>query len=178
MILLSALGDFRAKRFVLFFVLSFTFASLYMVLCDDPIDFGGISVLHDSIRQNLGLGIAASTIDHDTVTLAADQSRRVNSGIDINTLKETFDAHPSFEQDRQAPDAHQVRANIVRAVQSRAQTEKTYVKYSWTRGLNMLYFSLSNTITMGYGDIYPISSTAKLLVLVQIICTFAVLCVV
>ena len=71
-----------------------------------------------------------------------------------------------------------MRANIVRDVQDRAQTERTYVKYSWTRALDMLYFSLSNTITMGYGDIYPISAASKLLVLLQIICTFAVLCVV
>ena len=42
----------------------------------------------------------------------------------------------------------------------------------------MLYFSMSNTITMGYGDIYPLSTRAKVLVVGQMLCLFLVVCLI
>ena len=40
---------------------------------------------------------------------------------------------------------------------------------------NMLYFSMSNTITMGYGDIYPLSYRAKVIVAIHMVCLFLVI---
>ena len=69
-----------------------------------------------------------------------------------------------------------VQEDIVQDIEERTQQEKVYKKYSFTRWLNMLYFSLSNTITMGYGDIYPISIKSKILVCIQILLLLTILC--
>ena len=164
-------------RFVLFFALSLVFAMLYLVFCDDTVDFGGINVLHDSIRNYLGQDIAASALVQDQIKRSIQKSQGT-------TLKETFDrleddsddinsTNTSAAIDVAARDAPNVRHKIVRDATQRA----AHTKFSLKRMIDMAYFSLSNTVTMGYGDIYPISMRAKVLVILQILCTFAVLCV-
>ena len=68
-------------------------------------------------------------------------------------------------------------AQVARDAADGVEEDTRYVKYSWKRALDMLYFSISNTVTLGYGDIYPISPKSKLLVIGQILAVFAVLCV-
>ena len=181
------LGDFRSMRFVLFFALSLVFAMLYLLFCDDTVDFGGINVLHDSIRNYLGQDIAASALVQDQIKRSIQKSQGT-------ALKEPFDrldyprvSHIHAEDDSDdinstntsaaidvaARDAPNVRHKIVRDATQRA----AHTKFSLKRMIDMAYFSLSNTVTMGYGDIYPISMRAKVLVILQILCTFAVLCV-
>lgn len=49
-------------------------------------------------------------------------------------------------------------------------------RFTWYRLFDMIYFSVSNTVTMGYGDIYPISMKAKSLVILQMLFLLAVIC--
>lgn len=55
--------------------------------------------------------------------------------------------------------------------------EERHSKYSVDRIVTMMYFSVGNTITMGYGDIFAQSLKAKLLVIAQISCTLFVVLV-
>ena len=160
MMLFTAKG-FHFTRFSLFFLLIVSFSLVFVTLCDDPTDFGGINVLHDAMREYLGHNIAKTRLTHDAVK-------------PISVTNELFQGGSKRAKKNEATRA---RRDVVRAVAHRAQSDIAYVKYSWSRWLDMLYFSVSNTITMGYGDIFPISRKAKSLVIVQMISTFAVLCV-
>ena len=159
MILFSA---FRLRRFVLFCAVFVAFALLYMIACDDPVDFAGISVVHDSLRNT-----------------AVDNVTRHES-VPTTNVREFF--HDD-EHDRHSPhtSSHSnatttVRNAIQQDVRHKTARAHHYQKFSWSRVLNMFYFSISNTITMGYGDIYPISPKAKLLVITQILCLFLIIC--
>jgi len=142
--------NFHYTRFYLFLCISLLFSSVFFIFCDDPVDFGGISVLQDSMREYLSQDIAEDKLENRVGT-------RKTEGF-LSTHKRA------------------VPREIVRDVADRARDETIYTKYTWKRWLNMLYFSVSNTITMGYGDIYPISLKAKGLVITQITCLFAMIC--
>lgn len=178
MILISSMRTgFHAMRFTLFALLFITFSLVFVVTCDDPLDFGGINVLHDAMRQHLGDNLARTRIVRDSV-----QAIAVPTTTAVPDPLEPFANHPrdpttrNLEEEKRVTEQNQsARRKVVQSVAT--QATHGYVKYSWTRWLDMLYFSISNTITMGYGDIFPISPKAKLLVMTQILCTFAVLCV-
>ena len=144
-------SEFRFQRFALFISLFLVFSIIFLVTCDDPIDFGGISVLQDSLRVSISEDIANLT-------------RTVTPNIQENFI---------ITKNKKSED---VQEDIVQDIEERTQQEKVYKKYSFTRWLNMLYFSLSNTITMGYGDIYPISIKSKILVCIQILLLLTILC--
>jgi len=179
MILISSMRTgFHAIRFALFALLFIFFSLIFVVACDDPLDFGGINVLHDAMRQHLGDNLARTRIVRDSV-----QAIAVPTTTAAPDPLEPFANHRprdptarNLEKDKMVTEQSQsARRKVLQSVTT--QAEQGYVKYSWTRWLDMLYFSISNTITMGYGDIFPISPKAKLLVMTQIVCTFAVLCV-
>lgn len=151
-------SEFRVQRFISLVCLFVVFSLVFLILCDDPIDFGGISVLHDSMRQYLGQDIAEMQLRHDPVLTTVP----VTNGV------ETF---------ADGAKAARMRRNIQKHLQKQVHQERVYKKYTWTRWLNMLYFSMSNTITMGYGDVYPISTKSKLVVIAQIMCIFGILCI-
>ena len=142
-------SSFCAQRFLCLCLLFLVFSVVYLVACDDPVDFGGVSIVQDALRSE-----------------AAEQGakKRLNRTPHIPT--EPFAVH--------APAA--VASDIRQDIGTRQRHELRYVKYSWARWFNMLYFSMSNTITMGYGDIYPLSTRAKVLVVGQMLCLFFVVC--
>ena len=111
------------------------------------IDFAGVSIAQDVLR-----------------TEASEQSaeQRLGRTPPPRVPAEAFAV--------QAPAT--VASDIRQDVDTRQRRELRYVKYSWARWFNMLYFSMSNTITMGYGDIYPLATRAKLLVVGQMLCLF------
>lgn len=160
-------SEFRVYRFVSLICLFMIFSAIYLILCDDPTDFGGISVLHDSMRQYVGQDIAESQLKR-TPALTAP----VTGG---TLRREMFGMHDVHAETTQK--TKQVTRNIKKTLHKQVRSEKIYKKYTWTRWLNMLYFSMSNTITMGYGDVYPISTKSKLLVITQIMCIFGILCI-
>lgn len=188
MILMSSMRQgFHVMRFALFAVLCLFFSLVFVVACDDSLDFGGINVLHDAMRHHLGSDLARSRILQDSVrAITVPTTAAVPDPLEPFTnharVPDTGTASRDVPLEKDKPEKKEEEVTEVRArrkvVQSvTTQAEKGYVKYSWTRWLDMLYFSISNTITMGYGDIFPISPKAKLLVMTQIVCTFAVLCV-
>tara|TARA_Y200000002_G_scaffold328288_2_gene291814 strand:- start:24 stop:458 length:435 start_codon:yes stop_codon:yes gene_type:complete len=138
-------AEFKSNRFFLFIGLFIVFSFVYLIICDDPTDFGGISVLQDSIR---------TTISEDIIDNKENENFIINKNIDQNIKKD-----------------------IVRDLKQKTKEEKKYKKYTFARWFNMLYFSLSNTVTMGYGDIYPISYKSKCIVCVQILLLLTILCV-
>ena len=141
------LTDFNTTRFVCLCLICIVFAVIYVVLCDDPVDFGGIHISQDAVRS-------------EAAELLAE--RRLNQ----------FQPHESFVTHG---DNRRVTRDIHRDVDSRHRSELQYQKYTLSRCFNMLYFSMSNTITMGYGDIYPLSYRAKIIVAVHMICLFLVI---
>ena len=139
------IAEFRFNRFFLFISLFIVFSFVYLLLCDDPIDFGGISVLQDSLRQ---------TITENIMKEKKKEEFIINKSINRNIQKD-----------------------IIHDLKKKTEEDKKYKKYTFSRWFNMLYFSLSNTVTMGYGDIYPISYKSKCIVCIQIILLLTILCV-
>ena len=115
-------------------------------MCDDPIDFGGVSVSQDALRSEVANQIAEQHLKQNYIERFVE-----------NTPMSVI-------------------SDIRKDIDLRQHHELKYTKYSLIRWFNMLYFSISNTITMGYGDIYPMSIRAKILVVLQILCLFIVLC--
>jgi len=143
---------FKKRRFAVLIALFVAFALVYMVTCDDEVDFGGISVMHDAMRDFIGRNVAAAELQKVGVRVEGMEAR-----------------DPRVRRAKAA--------QVARDAADGVEEDTRYVKYSWKRALDMLYFSISNTVTLGYGDIYPISPKSKLLVIGQILAVFAVLCV-
>jgi len=143
---------FNKRRFAVLLTLFVAFALVYMVACDDEVDFGGISVMHDAMRDFIGRNVAAAEL------------QKVDMRVEGLAARD-----PRVRQAKAA--------QVARDAADGVEEDARYVKYSWKRALDMLYFSISNTVTLGYGDIYPISPKSKLLVIGQILAVFAVLCV-
>ena len=139
------LMDFNKTRLVCLCLICVVFAVAYVVLCDDPVDFGGIHLSHDAVRS-------------EAAEMLAER------GLNQFSPRESFANHRRVTRD------------IRRDVGSRSQSELQYEKYTLSRCFNMLYFSMSNTITMGYGDIYPLSYRAKLIVAAHMACLLLVIC--
>ena len=152
--MLFATKKVNKRRFTVLLALFVAFALVYMVACDDEVDFGGISVMHDAMRDFIGRNVAASEL------------QKVDVRVEAMTARED----PRVRKRAKV-------AQVARDAADGVQEDTRYVKYSWKRALDMLYFSISNTVTLGYGDIYPISPKSKLLVIGQILAVFAVLCV-
>lgn len=144
-------AEFRFHRFILFISLFVVFSIIYLVICDDPIDFGGISVLQDTLRTSISEDIANLT------------------RTEVPNIQENFIIKKDNNNEA-------VQEDIVQDIEEKAKKDKVYQKYTFTRWINMLYFSLSNTITMGYGDIYPISIKSKVIVCIQILLLLTILC--
>lgn len=142
------LTDFNTTRFACLCVICVVFAVVYVILCDDPVDFGGIHLSQDAVRSEAAEMLAERGLNQ--------YQQREPFATNANTRRVTRDIH----QD----------------VGSRRRSELQYQKYSLSRCFNMLYFSMSNTITMGYGDIYPLSYRAKIIVAAHMICLFLVIC--
>ena len=149
--LLFASPSFCHQRFLCLCLIFLVFSVVYLVACDDPVDFGGVSVAQDALRTEAAEQGAEQRLDRTPPSRVPSEAFVVN-----------------------APAA--VASDIRQDVGTRERRELRYVKYSWARWFNMLYFSMSNTITMGYGDIYPLSTRAKVLVVGQMLCLFLVLC--
>ena len=141
------LTDFNTTRFVYLCLICIVFALAYIILCDDPVDFGGINLSQDAVRSEAAEILAERGLN---------QFHREPFSTNVDNSRVTLDIH----QD----------------VGSRRRSELQYQKYSLSRCFNMLYFSMSNTITMGYGDIYPLSYRAKIIVALHMVCLFLVIC--
>lgn len=142
------LTGFSTTRFVCLCVICIVFAVAYVVLCDDPVDFGGIHLSQDAVRS-------------EAAEILAER------GLNQLNHRESFANNA---------DNRSITHEIHRNVSYRRRAELQYQKYSLSRFFNMLYFSMSNTITMGYGDIYPLSYRAKLIVAAHMVCLFIVIC--
>ena len=141
------LTDFNTKRFICLCLICIVFAAIYVVMCDDPVDFGGIHLSQDALRSEAAEILAEYGLNQ-------------------------FHQRESFAT---SADNHRVTRDIHSDVGSRRRSELHYQKYSLSRCFNMLYFSMSNTITMGYGDIYPLSYRAKVIVAIHMVCLFLVI---
>ena len=100
-------SEFRFQRFALFISLFLVFSIIFLVTCDDPIDFGGISVLQDSLRVSISEDIANLT-------------RTVTPNIQENFI---------ITKNKKSED---VQEDIVQDIEERTQQEKVYKKYSFT----------------------------------------------
>lgn len=153
---------FHPMRMAALLALCVGFSLIYLFACDDVTDFGGISALQDNIRDSIETLFTARVADRATESF-------------VNAQEED---RPTRLQEIAQDIAQDVVQDI--QVQQRIDGGKNGVveRLSWRRWLDMMYFSISNTITMGYGDIYPISVKSKLIVIAQMIGLFIVLCTV
>ena len=162
---------FNYARLSALVLICVVFSVAYLVVCDDPVDFGGISALHDSIRQTLSQTLSQSV---------AMRATRLADDTDAAVRRATreFWRGAGARSGSDAAVLTDLAGDIARDVVDKSSPPDggSQAKYTWSRWLNLFYFSISNTITMGYGDIYPISAKSKILVVVQMMCLFVVLC--
>jgi hypothetical protein len=135
-------------KVLILFLLIFLFTSLYMLF--DDTNFGGISNLQELIKEELIKNkikeqITEKYYNYDEeltnidIELNKDDERAIN--VKTKELKDTVKKSDLKEE--------KIKPNLL------------------SRFFNRLYFSVITGTTLGYGDIYPITTQVKIITMIQ-----------
>lgn len=135
-------------KVLILFLLIFLFTSLYMLF--DDTNFGGISNLQELIKEELIKNKIKEQItekyynyDEELTNIDIELNRDDERAINVKTkeLKDTVKNSDLKEE--------KIKPNLL------------------SRFFNRLYFSVITGTTLGYGDIYPITTQVKIITMIQ-----------
>ena len=137
---------FSSYKIVLLFLITVLFTLLYMLLDDSH--FSGLNRIQETIKDEL----IKKKLEH-----------QVDKAIVENFVKEN-DVLKNIKID-------QATRNVERKVDSQDLSPENIEPSVLQKFFNRLYFSISTSTLLGFGDIYPVTNISKTFVMMQSIST-------
>jgi hypothetical protein len=137
---------FSSYKIVLLFLITVLFTLLYMLLDDSH--FSGLNKIQETIKDEL----IKKKLEH-----------QVDKAIVENFVKEN-DVLKNIKID-------QATRNVERKVDSQDLSPENIEPSVLQKFFNRLYFSISTSTLLGFGDIYPVTNISKTFVMMQSIST-------
>lgn len=141
---------FSSYKIVLLFTITLLFTLLYMLLDDSH--FSGLNKIQETIKDEL---------------IKKKVEQQVEKAVVENFVKEE-----SFENDvLKNIKIDQATRNVERDVDTKELAPENIEPTITQKLFNRLYFSISTSTLLGFGDIYPITNISKIFVMMQSIST-------
>lgn len=141
---------FSSYKIVLLFTITLLFTLLYMLLDDSH--FSGLNKIQETIKDEL---------------IKKKVEQQVEKAVVENFVKEE-----SFENDvLKNIKIDQATRNVERDVDTKELAPENIEPTISQKLFNRLYFSISTSTLLGFGDIYPITNISKIFVMMQSIST-------
>lgn len=141
---------FSSYKIVLLFTITLLFTLLYMLLDDSH--FSGLNKIQETIKDEL-------------------IKKKVEQQVE-KVVVENFVKEESFENDvLKNIKIDQATRNVERDVDTKELAPENIEPTISQKLFNRLYFSISTSTLLGFGDIYPITNISKIFVMMQSIST-------
>lgn len=141
---------FSSYKIVLLFTITLLFTLLYMLLDDSH--FSGLNKIQETIKDEL---------------IKKKVEQQVEKAVVENFVKEE-----TFENDvLKNIKIDQATRNVERDVDTKELAPENIEPTITQKLFNRLYFSISTSTLLGFGDIYPITNISKIFVMMQSIST-------
>ena len=141
---------FSSYKIVLLFTITLLFTMLYMLLDDSH--FSGLNKIQETIKDEL-------------------IKKKVEQQVE-KVVVENFVKEESFENDvLKNIKIDQATRNVERDVDTKELAPENIEPTISQKLFNRLYFSISTSTLLGFGDIYPITNISKIFVMMQSIST-------
>ena len=143
-------GRFSSYKLVLLLLITVLFTLLYMLLDDSH--FSGLNKIQETIKDEL---------------IKKKLEQQVDKAVVENFVKEE-----SFENDvLKNIKIDQATRNVERDVDTQDFSPENIEPSMMQKLFNRLYFSISTSTLLGFGDIYPVTNISKIFVMMQSIST-------
>lgn len=141
---------FSSYKLVLLLLITVLFTLLYMLLDDSH--FSGLNKIQETIKDEL---------------IKKKLEQQVDKAVVENFVKEE-----SFENDvLKNIKIDQATRNVERDVDTQDLSPENIEPSMMQKLFNRLYFSISTSTLLGFGDIYPVTNISKIFVMMQSIST-------
>lgn len=141
---------FSSYKLVLLLLITLLFTLLYMLLDDSH--FSGLNKIQETIKDEL----IKKKLEH-----------QVDKAVVENFVKEE-----SFENDvLKNIKIDQATRNVERDVDTQELSPENIEPSIMQKLFNRLYFSISTSTLLGFGDIYPVTNISKIFVMMQSVST-------
>lgn len=143
-------GRFSSYKLVLLLLITVLFTLLYMLLDDSH--FSGLNKIQETIKDEL---------------IKKKLEQQVDKAVVENFVKEE-----SFENDvLKNIKIDQATRNVERDVDTQELSPENIEPSIMQKLFNRLYFSISTSTLLGFGDIYPVTNISKIFVMMQSVST-------
>jgi hypothetical protein len=141
---------FSSYKIVLLLLITLLFTLLYMLLDDSH--FSGLNKIQETIKDEL-------------------IKKKLEQQVD-KAVVENFAKEESFENDvLKNIKIDQATRNVERDVDTQDLSPENIEPSMMQKLFNRLYFSISTSTLLGFGDIYPVTNISKIFVMMQSIST-------
>lgn len=156
-------------KLVILILSSLFFSILYMFLDDNH--FSGVNFVKETIKQEV--------IKQKIHTEMKNQPELVTETLPQGSESSSYNSrntYTNYSQQKQTDDAI---AGATKSVSTDVKTDDLAAENInvsvYQRMFDRVYFSLNTSCLLGYGDIYPLSNTAKTITMVQALVTVSLI---
>ena len=143
-------GRFSSYKLVLLLLITVLFTLLYMLLDDSH--FSGLNKIQETIKDEL---------------IKKKLEQQVDKAVVENFVKKEY-----FENDvLKNIKIDQATRNVERDVDTQDFSPENIEPSMMQKLFNRLYFSISTSTLLGFGDIYPVTNISKIFVMMQSVST-------
>ena len=162
--------DIFEPKLMILLLSSIFFSILYMFLDDNH--FSGVNFVKETIKQEVIKQKINSEIETQPKNVALESMSSIDNTNSYVTSSNFADYNKQKETDAAIADATKEVSIDVKTDDLDADNINVS---AYQRMFDRLYFSLNTSCLLGYGDIYPISNTAKVITMVQALVTVSLI---
>ena len=160
-------SNLHLKHKVLILLLLIVLFTFLYYLYDDT-NYGGISNIQELIKEELIKTTIKDKIKEKFQNLNLNNHTKINSNYFNSETDEDIEINISSKEDKAIDDTAK---EIKKAVETTELKQEKIKPNMFQKIFNRLYFSVVTATTLGYGDIYPITNSVKLLTMLQTLFT-------